>query len=593
MSETPDAFLKRQTGASRKFIKTSIILSYIASLFLIAQAALLAFIVNGVVFESLPLQAFALHLSFLLLFFTLRFVFLVFAERFAKQVSRNVEYELRQKLYAHIKNLGPVWIAGQSSGSLVNTLSDGVEAIGPYYSQYLPAKALMAWVPLTIVLCVFPADWISGLIMVGTAPLIPLFMILIGKGAEKLNQQQWRQLSYMSHHFLDMIQGLTALKIMGVSRRVGGDVTKIAEDYRRETMKVLRLAFLSSVTLEFFSTVSIAIVAVIIGFRLMWGDMSFLPGFFILLLAPDFYLPLRRMGAAYHARMEAIGAVEKIQEVMGTVPSHNISSSQKDLPEKLQRLEKMRFENVFFSYPDGRQALNGVSFEFKAGQKYALIGPSGAGKSTVISLLLGFIRPEQGKITVNDTEINQFDVKEWRKGIAWIPQNPTLFHGTVLENIRLGRQDIDEDSIKSLCHKLGVSEFIEKLPQGYNTLLGENGYGLSGGQAQRIAVARAFLREAPLLLMDEPTASLDHKTEEFLQYAIEELAKEKTVITIAHRLGTIKNADTILFLKEGILVAHGTHEELLQTNKNYSDLVSCELRETEFSSEREKHLHVS
>ncbi|MFP4387285.1 MAG: ABC transporter ATP-binding protein/permease, partial [Alphaproteobacteria bacterium] len=347
------------------------------------------------------------------------------------------------------------------------------------------------------------------------------------------------------------------------------------DEYRRDTMSVLRLAFLSSVTLEFFSTVSIALVAVFIGFRLMWGEMDFFSGFFILLLAPEFYLPLRKMGGAYHARMEAIGAVGKMIDILDAPLSVH---GKKPLPLSAEHNICIRFEGVSFSY-DSRQdySLKDLSFEVRAGERVAIVGSSGSGKSTVFSLLLGFALPQHGEIYINGSALSELDISIWRQNLGWIPQSPTLFYGSVLDNIRLGCRAVSRKRVESLCERLGLDTFIQSLPQGYDTFVGEQGYGLSEGQVQRVAVARAFLRDTPLILMDEPTASLEMKTEDLLQRAMHELRREKTVLTIAHRLHTITNADKILFLEDGQLVARGSHHDLYRNHAPYARLIDFDL----------------
>ena len=441
-----------------------------------------------------------------------------------------------------------------------------MEALESYYARYLPAIALMALVPLSILAMVLPRDWVSLLVMLLTAPLIPFFMILIGKGAERRNQRQWRQLTRMSAHFLDVIQGLTSLKLFNASRREAAVVARISDDYRQTTMSVLRVAFLSSFALEFFSTISIAVVAVLIGFRLYWGEMSFYDGFFVLLLAPEFYLPLRNMGTHYHARMEAIGAAEGMVELLETA-----------LPERPRVWRSLGgegpfplvFDHVRFSYPDGRQALDHLCFEIGAGERLALIGPSGAGKSTAIALLLGFLHPVGGRILVAGSGLDRIDPRQWRQRLAWVPQHPRLFHGTLLDNIRLGDQAADQAAVEAAAEKAGAAGFIEALPEGYLTRVGDRGAGLSGGQIQRIALARAFLKDAPLVIMDEATAGLDLESERQIQQALDQLARERTLLMVAHRLNTVRRVDRILVLEAGRLVEEGPPATLERRKGHY------------------------
>lgn len=574
MEEGSEEFLKKRKGLSGRYLTASVLTAYSNGLLLIAQCWMLAHIINSLIFEHIDIRDMGLYIGALVLVFVLRFGFLVTSEWAAFLGAQQVKRALRASLQERLRILGPVFVTKQGSGALLNTLTEGIEKIEAYYAQFIPAKMMMTLLPLSVLVVVAPLDWLSGLVLVVTAPLIPIFMILIGKGAEAMNQRQWRKLARMSNHFLDVVQGMTTLKIFNAAQREGEMISKISEEYRRDTMSVLRLAFLSSVMLEFFSTVSIALVAVLIGFRLMWGSMEFFPGLFVLLLAPEFYLPLRKMGAAYHARMEAIGAVDKMIEIMqAAVPAlcgkQTVSVGDKGIG--------VCFKSVGHSYDEGREALGNVNFDIKSGQHVALIGASGAGKSTIFSLLLGFIAPERGQVLVNGHDLSDLDIAVWRSQISWVPQNATLFYGSVLDNIRLGASSAGRADVEHLCSKLGVDAFIRGLPQGYDTHVGEKGYGLSGGQIQRIAIARAFFRDAPLVLMDEPTASLDMETEEVLQRAMGELCCGKTVLTIAHRLHTVRSADEILYMCDGQIAASGTHDQLYTNNAEYARLINSDL----------------
>lgn len=572
MSPDPNDFLKAQKSQSGRYITVSIGAAYLSGLLIIVQAWLLAVVIDGLIFQEQNIQEFKPVLGLLVLIFLVRFIFLSISDRTGFLGAQRVKAELRKALYDRLQKLGPIFITAQGSGALLNSLSEGIESIEGYYAQFLPSKTLMAILPLSVLAVVAPFDWVSGLVLLVTAPLIPLFMIIIGKGAESLNQKQWKKLARMSNHFLDVIQGMTTLKMFNAARREGEMISKISEEYRRDTMSVLRLAFLSSVTLEFFSTVAIAMVAVLIGFRLMWGDIEFFYGFFILLLAPEFYLPLRKMGAAYHSKMEAVGAVDKMIEVMNA-PLPKAGAAKLPLLDKVE----ISFKDVCFSYDQELKAVEGISFDLNAGQKYALIGPSGSGKSTIFSLLLGFVSPQEGEVLISGQSLSDIDISTWRNQISWIPQSSTLFAGSVLDNIRLGKQGASDGEIMALCSELGIDEFISALPNGYQTLVGENGYGLSGGEIQRISIARAYLRDAPFILMDEPTASLDKHTEEVLQHAMASLSKNKTVLTIAHRLHTIRQADQILYMKGGRIIERGMHAELYDSSADYARLIDNDL----------------
>lgn len=570
MTSSNNEFLKAQKKQSGRLLTVVVALASSGGLLIIAQAWCLANIVNDVIFKQQALVDVMHWMWLMLALIMLRTLLTYSTEQLALQAAANIKQQLRTRLLDKLQKLGPRFLTGERSGELSTTLSDGVEALENYYARYLPAMSLAVWIPLAILVFVFPVDWQSGLVMLLTAPLIPFFMVLIGRGAERLNQKQWKQLARLGGHFLDVIQGLTTLKLFNASQREARMIERMSEDYRHATMKVLRLAFLSSLALEFFATVSIAVVAVLIGFRLLFGEMTFLHGFFVLLLAPEFYLPLRSLGTHYHGRMDAIASSERIIEILDA-----------PLPERSERslvLNKedlyIRFEQVGFDYDD-RPALHDTSFEIRSGERVALVGPSGSGKTTLVNLLLGFIEADNGRILVNGHNLTQIDLTWWRQQIAWIPQSPRLFHGTIRDNVSLGMAHATRDAVIDALKKAQAMEFVDRLPQGIDTLVGEGGQGLSGGQVQRLALARAFLRDACLLIMDEPTAHLDSQSEALIQCAIEELARGRSVLTIAHRLNTIERADRIVVVDQGRVAQQGSHQQLLDEPGLYSELLGA------------------
>ncbi len=564
-------WLKAQRGLAGHWLSLTVGLGVLGGFLIIGQAWLLARVLDAVLFTGADLAAVEPWLWAMLGLFPLRAALSWGSERAAFQGALGVKLHLREDLYAKLQQLGPVGLGSASSGDVANSLTDGVEALEAYYARYLPALALMATMPLAILAVLWPLDWISGLILLLTAPLIPLFMILIGKGAERLNQRQWRRLTRLSAHFLEVIQGLTTLKMLNASRREVETVARLSDAYRQSTMAVLRLAFLSSLTLEFFATVSIAVVAVSIGFRLFWGQMEFLHGFFVLLLAPELYLPLRNLGAQYHARMSAIGAAERLIEILES-PGQPPTSLEVPTPDLQRAL--IRFQEVSYSYPGERLALDGLSLEIRPGERLALVGPSGAGKSTVVNLLLGFARPDAGEIWVADRPLKDLDLEAWRRHLAWVPQTPRLFHGTLLDNIRLGRPDATLGEVQAAAHLAQADTFIQRLPHAYQTLVGERGQGLSGGEIRRIALARAFLRDAPLVILDEPTASLDAESERQVAAGIECLAEGRTLVTIAHRLASVREADRVVVLHQGRMAQFGSPADLALRDGPYRDLVA-------------------
>lgn len=567
---TPNELLKSLKPNAGNHLRNAVILGSLAGWVIIIQAWVLANVINGVIFDHQTLPQLWPFMLALPLLFLLRFVLAWLSERTAFRAAAKVKLALRERLFARVTQLGPISRDEITSATLATSLVEGIEALEAYFSRYLPAMSLVALVPLSIVAMTLPFDWRSGLIMLLTAPLIPVFMIMIGKGTERVNQRQWKKLALMSNHFLDMIQGLTTLKLFNASRREAQTVAAISEDYGRETMVVLRVAFLSSAVLEFVATVSIAMIAVTIGFRLMYGEMNFLIGFYVLLLAPEFYLPLRSMGTHYHARMEAIGASENIVQILDKqVDPARISNkkSQVSLPVSIKG------DALKFSYPDGRTALDDLSFEIAAGEKVAIVGPSGAGKSTLGSLLLGFIFPQSGSLCFSGSEAKSLSAKQRRDLISWVPQQPRLFAGTIKENILLGNPEANDQTIAEAARLADAHDFISALELGCDTVVGERGAGLSGGQIQRIALARAFLKNAPVWLLDEATASLDPQSEAAITEALDAIPEETTLIVIAHRLTTVKKMDRILVVDQGKVVQQGDHQTLLNQPGLYRKLV--------------------
>jgi len=498
----------------------------------------------------------------------LRFALTLAADRAALAGTLDVKRGVRDELVRRLHALGPAYVQAKSSGELAATVVDGVEALQPYYLRYVPHMTALAVVPLVIAACVLPRDWISGVVLLVTAPVIPVFMLLIGQGTERLNQQQWRKLAQLSGRLLDALQRLTTIKLFNAARREAAVLARAADDYRRTTMAVLRMAFLSSLALEFFATVGIALVAVLIGFRLLDAELTFEVGLFALLLAPEFYAPLRRMGADYHARMEALAAAEHIVEVL-EAPVPATGHARPVLPQRIG----IECDDIAFAYDDDRPVLRGVTLALAPGTTTALVGPSGAGKSTLLSLLLGQRRPQGGRVRVGGHDLATLDPAYWLAQVAVVPQRPYLFAGTVLDNIRLGAPDAPPEDVEAAAAAAAAHEFIVALPQGYATPVGEHGHTLSGGQAQRLALARAFLKDAPVVLMDEATAGLDRESEARIGEALARLARGRTVLVIAHRLRTVQLADRVAVMEDGRIVEEGAPASLAAASTRYAALL--------------------
>jgi ATP-binding cassette subfamily C protein CydD len=567
------AWLAGERGRINTTLRWAVGLGLLGGLLLIGQAGLLARLADAVVLKGAGLGDLWPLLWGLLAVFLVRAGLAWAAERTAFAAAAAVKLSVRRRLFERLQRVGPARLGRERSGELANAAVDGVEALEAYYARYLPQMSLAALIPLAILVFVFPTDWVSGLVLLLTAPLIPLFMILIGKGAESLNQRQWQRLAQLSARLLDAIQGLTTLKLLNASRREAEVVARLSDDYRRSTMAVLRVAFLSSLVLEFFASVSIAVVAVLIGFRLLGsidlGPIDFQVGLFVLLLAPELYQPLRGLGTHYHARMEAIGAGERLVEIL-EMPLPKAPEARRDLPDGAPL--QIVFDDVSFAYEPGRRALDRLSFAIAPGERVAIVGPSGAGKSTIQSLLLGFLTPDAGTIRVAGEDLAGIDPDAWRARLAWVPQQPRLFHGTLRDNILLGCPDADEGILREAARLAQAEDFVLQLPNGYDTVVGERGQGLSGGQVQRIALARAFARDASVVLLDEATASLDADSEALVQTGIERLAEGRTLIAVAHRLSTVQRADRILVLDQGRLVEQGDHASLLANDGLYAAL---------------------
>ncbi len=507
-------------------------------------------------------------------------------EAAAFAVAARVKNELRERLFAHLMQLGPTYTRGERTGELTNTLTEGIEALEAYFSQYLPQLALAVVVPLTILCFVFPLDWLSALVLLLTAPLIPVFMALIGSLADTLTRRQWASLSRMSAHFLDVLQGLTTLKMFGRSREQIETIARVSDRFRLATMEVLRVAFLSALVLEMVATISTAIVAVQVGLRLLYGQVSFEQAFFLLILAPEFYLPLRLLGTRFHSGVSGVTAWRRIAQVLDTTADGSqplavagpLSAVGGQSLAVARPPSAVEFHSVSYSYDGARAALDDVSFAIDPGQSVALVGPSGAGTSTVVFLLLGFIEPASGAIRVNGRDLREIEPAAWRDQVAWVPQNPYLFNATVAENIALARPHASRTEIERAAAHACADDFIRALPQGYDTLIGERGARLSGGQAQRLALARAFLKDAPFVIFDEATSNLDPETEELLQGAMGWLMRGRTALVIAHRLTTVYRADQIIVLDRGRVAESGSHASLVARNGLYATLVSASVK---------------
>lgn len=576
-----ETWLRQRLAGERALLVATFVAGALDAPLMIAQAWLLALIVNAVAIDGQGLAGVTSWLVWLLAVFAGRAVASILKEGLAFENAARIKHRLRDDLFGRLLGAGPAAARAQRAATTAHLLADAVEAMDRYYRDYLPQMLLAAMLPIVLLLVIFPNDWVSGLILLITAPLVPFFMVLIGKGTESLNQRQWRRLARMSAHFFDAIEGVTTLKLFGASRRELDAVAAMAEGYRRDTLAVLRLAFVSSLVLEFLTTLGIAMVAVYIGFRLYYGEMAFWPGLFVLLLAPEFYRPLRDTGAQYHARMEAIGAAEGLIELAEQAPAGTPDGRPHVAP--VARPQRLVCQSLAFTY-DTTRVLEGVDLGLERGRPVALVGPSGAGKTTLSYLLLGFMQPEAGTIQIDGLDLADMAPAAWLQRVAWVPQAPTLFYGSIADNIRLACPAADDAALRRAARLASADEFISALPAGYETAVGDHGQGLSGGQRQRIALARAFLKDADLVVLDEPSAALDPASEAQITEAVDRLAADRLVLTIAHRLDTVRRAHEILLLDAGRVVERGDHETLIAAGGAYARLWSLYRADHAFES---------
>ena len=558
-----------------------IFLGAISGGLLVTQFYYLSRIINGVFLDAQTLPQVWRFMLLILVLIAARAILTWINSILTNRLAGQIKLSLRERILQRLFALGPAYIGGERSGELISTTIEGVEALDPYVSQYLPQVVLSIVVPAIILITVIFVDVPSGVILLIMAPLLPFLMALVGMMAGAETKRRWQTLRLLSAHFLDVLQGLTTLKLFGRSEAEEEQVRTISERFRRTTMGTLRIAFFSSFVLEEAATISTAIVAVEIGLRLLVGNMPFQPALFILLIAPEFFQPLRQLGAKYHAGMDGKVAVQRINEILAEplpVPRHHKQQDKPEIDWRVPAPGSIRFAHVNYAYDGQRPALHDVSFHITAGQKVALVGPSGAGKSTIAHLLLRFIQADSGTISVNNVPLDELPIQEWRTQIAWVPQHPYLLHATAADNIRLGCPKGRQASMEAVVEAAKLAhahEFISALPQGYETMIGERGSRLSGGEAQRISLARAFLKDAPLLILDEATSYLDPANEALVLRAVARLVRERTVLILAHRLSTVYDADHIVVIESGHVVETGTHGTLLRQSGLYRQLINA------------------
>ncbi|WP_372871482.1 cysteine/glutathione ABC transporter permease/ATP-binding protein CydD [Shewanella sp.] len=576
-------WLKSQKGACGPFLAFSVALGVFAGVLLIAQAFVIARILSAVVMEGAAPSAFVSEFAALAALMVARALCAWGRERLGFEAGRRLRLSLRRAVLNRLTELGPAFVKGRPLGSWGAVVLEQIEDLHDFYARYLPQLSIAALIPLIILACVFPLNWAAGLILLGTAPLIPLFMILVGMGAADANRKHFSALQRLSGHFMDRLKGLVTLRLFHRADAEGKAIEKASDEFRSRTMAVLRMAFLSSAVLEFFAAISIALVAVYFGFsylgHLDFGHydlcISLFTGLFVLMLAPEFYQPLRDMGTHYHAKAQAVAAAEALSELLSV--ENSAHQGQQALPQQLEIVAK---DLCIYSH-QGTKLAGPISFTFKAGERLAIVGPSGSGKTSLLNALLGFL-PISGELSVGGVNFNELDMDDWRRTIAWLGQEPHLFHGTLRDNIAMGR-NLDDDALLALCHKAQIGDFVAALPGGLEHSIAEGGGGLSVGQAQRFALARALAGKPELFLLDEPGASLDVDSEQRVMAAIYSESQGKSLLMVSHRLDELERLDGVLVMEGGRIVERGRVSELAASRGLFaallaeSGLPACEL----------------
>jgi thiol reductant ABC exporter CydD subunit len=541
---TLDPRLLHYARSTRRFLVLTVLLGVASAVLVIAQAWLLALLVSGAFVDGDGLDLLRGPLVALAGVVLARAALAWLSEAAAERAGARAKSELRGQLLTRAAELGPDGL-GRSTGDLVTLATRGVDALDGYYSRYLPQLVLAVVVPVAVLVVLLGTDVLSAVIVAVTLPLIPVFMALIGMATRARTDRQLRTLQRLAGHFLDVVAGLPTLKIFGRAKAQARVILEVTDTYRRRTMSTLRLAFVSSLVLELLAMLSVALVAVSVGLRLVGSDVTFRTALFVLVLAPEAYLPLRQLGTTFHASAEGLAAAEQVFEVLAEpLP---VRGTRTDVPDPA--LSTLEVSSLTVGYPGrGAPALDGVDLVVEPGTVLALTGQSGCGKSTLLGVLLGLVRPASGQVTVGGVGLDTLDPDAWRRRIAWVPQRPYLFAGSLEANVRLGDPHATTDAVTAAVAAAGLTAMVARLPAGLSTPLGEGGAGLSAGERQRVALARAFLRDAPLLLLDEPTASLDGGTEAEVVAAVRRLAAGRTVVLVAHRPALVALADRVVRL---------------------------------------------
>lgn len=569
-------WLKQQSVISRRWLALSRLTGCINGILIIAQAWLLASLLNQMIMAHIPREALLLPFSLLVLVFICRAWVVWLREKVGFLAGQHIRQQIRAQVLDRLHTAGPAWIQGKPAGAWATLVLEQIEDMHDFYARYLPQMSQAAIIPLLIVITILPFNWAAALILLCTAPLIPLFMAMVGMGAADANRRNFLALGRLSGHFLDRLRGMDTLRLFYRGEAETDAMRQASQDFRQRTMEVLRLAFLSSGVLEFFASLSIAVVAVYFGFSYL-GELNFghystgvtlFAGFLALILAPEFFQPLRDLGTFYHAKAQATGAADSLKTFLETPLQYPEQGTRKVSPGAVT----LHADNLYILSPEGTALAGPLNFTLAAGQQVALVGPSGAGKSSLINLLAGFLS-YRGSLRINDVELRELDLTAWREKLSWVGQNPLLPAGTLRENIVLADPQADDEAFNRVAEHAWVHEFMAQLPEGANTLTGEGASRLSVGQAQRIAVARALLRPCDLLLLDEPAASLDAQSEQRVMHALQAAASRQSTLMVTHQIDALQRWDAIWVMQDGMIVEYGDFSSLSQAEGPFARLL--------------------
>ena len=557
-------WLRAQQEPIKKLMRANIVLATLSALILVAQTYFLATLLDKLIMQNVPRDELIPYFLGLIIGFGMRAIILWAREKIGFQSGQLLRNHIRQKILDKIHLVGPATINQKPAGSWASIMLEQVENLHNFYARFLPQQSLSAIVPVVIFIAIFPLNWAAGLILMITAPLVPLFMIIVGIAAADNSQKNMDTLSRLSAQFLDRLRGLETLRLFNRTSEQTEHIENATEDFRETTMDVLKLAFLSSAVLEFFTSISIALMAVYFGFSYL-GQIEFgtynapltlFTGFFCLILAPEFYQPLRDLGAYYHDRAAGIGAADAIVDFL---ESDYLTVHQNEKAISLESAVEISAENLVVLSTQGSALTKPLNFQIPANHNVALVGQSGAGKTSLINAILGFL-PYEGSLKINGQELRESNLADWRKHIAWVGQNPLLLQGTIKENLLLGNIQANDEEINQALIRSQAKEFTDKL--GLHHEIKDGGLGVSVGQAQRLAIARALLRKGDLLLLDEPTASLDAQSENLVLQALNEASQHQTTLMITHRIEDLKQCDQIFVMQRGEIVQQGKFAEL-------------------------------